>query len=220
MSGSPFQAISYLISTFVDLYVAAILLRLLLQIVRADFYNPMCQFLIKVTNPVLIPFRAADSVYRPPRHRLGRGDVPVTGTQRLPDHYDWQSHARAGADLCLFGNQTGNDAAHYLCDRDHCFGDSELVRRSGKTPDGSADLSADRTRPPTDKESNSPDRRNRPLPAVRPDWNTISDASARMVIWEKRSPYSCCWRSCSHHPRACLRNSLRNSTITPFTTTP
>jgi YggT family protein len=57
MSGSSHQAFSYLIGTLIDLYVSAILLRLLLQWVRADFYNPMCQFLVKVTNPVLVPFR-------------------------------------------------------------------------------------------------------------------------------------------------------------------
>lgn len=57
MSGSTYQAFSYLIGTLIDLYVAAILLRLLLQIVRADFYNPLCQFLVTVTNPVVIPFR-------------------------------------------------------------------------------------------------------------------------------------------------------------------
>ncbi len=50
-------AIIYLISTITDLYVAAILLRLLLQWVKADFYNPLSQFLVKVTNPVLIPAR-------------------------------------------------------------------------------------------------------------------------------------------------------------------
>ena len=50
-------ALIYLIGTITDLYVAAILLRLLLQWVRADFYNPLSQFLIKVTNPVLIPAR-------------------------------------------------------------------------------------------------------------------------------------------------------------------
>ena len=47
----------YLVSTLTDLYVAAILLRLLLQWVRADFYNPLSQFLVKATNPVLIPAR-------------------------------------------------------------------------------------------------------------------------------------------------------------------
>jgi YggT family protein len=51
------SAIIYLISTITDLYIAAILLRLLLQWVRADFYNPLSQFLVKVTNPVLVPAR-------------------------------------------------------------------------------------------------------------------------------------------------------------------
>ena len=57
MNGSGANALSYLIGTLIDLYVAAVLLRLLLQWVRADFYNPFCQFLVKVTNPVLIPLR-------------------------------------------------------------------------------------------------------------------------------------------------------------------
>lgn len=50
-------ALIYLVATITDLYVTAILLRLLLQWVRADFYNPLSQFLIKVTNPVLVPAR-------------------------------------------------------------------------------------------------------------------------------------------------------------------
>jgi len=54
---NPTGAIIYLISTIIDLYVAAILLRLLLQWVRADFYNPLSQFLVKATNPVVIPAR-------------------------------------------------------------------------------------------------------------------------------------------------------------------
>ena len=54
---NPGAALIYLISTITDLYVAAILLRLLLQWVGADFYNPLSQFLIKITNPVLVPAR-------------------------------------------------------------------------------------------------------------------------------------------------------------------
>ncbi|MDH4018031.1 MAG: YggT family protein [Xanthomonadales bacterium] len=50
-------ALIYLVSTLTDLYVTAILLRLLLQWVRADFYNPLSQFLVKVTNPILVPAR-------------------------------------------------------------------------------------------------------------------------------------------------------------------
>jgi YggT family protein len=57
MNGSGTNAISYLVSTLIDLYTTAVLLRLLLQWVRADFYNPVCQFLVKVTNPVIVPLR-------------------------------------------------------------------------------------------------------------------------------------------------------------------
>ena len=51
------NAFSYLVSTLISLYVTAVMLRLLLQWVRADFYNPVCQFLVKVTNPALVPLR-------------------------------------------------------------------------------------------------------------------------------------------------------------------
>lgn len=46
-----------LIQTFFYLFLLAILLRLLLQITRADFYNPISQFLVKVTDPLLRPLR-------------------------------------------------------------------------------------------------------------------------------------------------------------------
>lgn len=54
---NPSGALIYLVTTLIDLYVAAILLRLLLQWVGADYYNPLSQFLVKVTNPVVIPVR-------------------------------------------------------------------------------------------------------------------------------------------------------------------
>ena len=54
---NPSGALIYLVSTSIDLYVAAIMLRLLLQWVKADFYNPLCQFLVKISNPVLVPAR-------------------------------------------------------------------------------------------------------------------------------------------------------------------
>ena len=47
----------YLLQTLLSLYLLAMLLRFLLQLVRADFYNPICQFLVKVTNPLVIPLR-------------------------------------------------------------------------------------------------------------------------------------------------------------------
>lgn len=57
MNSGVANAFSYLVSTLISLYVTAVMLRLLLQWVRADFYNPLCQFLVKATNPVLVPMR-------------------------------------------------------------------------------------------------------------------------------------------------------------------
>ena len=47
----------FLIQTLFGLYIGAVMLRFLLALVRADFYNPVSQFLVKVTNPPLIPLR-------------------------------------------------------------------------------------------------------------------------------------------------------------------
>lgn len=49
--------IEFLINTLFSLYILMIMLRFLLAAVRADFYNPVSQFLVKVTNPVLLPLR-------------------------------------------------------------------------------------------------------------------------------------------------------------------
>src|SRR5690606_29266381 len=46
-----------IIQTFCNLFLVAVLLRFLLQVARADFYNPISQFLVRVTNPVLKPLR-------------------------------------------------------------------------------------------------------------------------------------------------------------------
>ena len=57
MSQSLSIAGTYLLQTLFGLYMLAILLRFLLQIARADFYNPICQAIVKVTNPALRPLR-------------------------------------------------------------------------------------------------------------------------------------------------------------------
>lgn len=43
----------FLIQTLFGLYILAVMLRFVLQLVRADFYNPISQFLVKVTSPPL-----------------------------------------------------------------------------------------------------------------------------------------------------------------------
>lgn len=57
MSSGLADPFEFLIRTLADLYILAVMLRFLLQTVRADFYNPVSQFLIKITNPVLLPLR-------------------------------------------------------------------------------------------------------------------------------------------------------------------
>lgn len=51
------QAFHFLVSTLFDLYLMVAILRVWLQLVRADFYNPVSQFVVKATNPLLVPLR-------------------------------------------------------------------------------------------------------------------------------------------------------------------
>ncbi len=53
------QALAFLIETVFGLYIALVLLRFLLQLTHADFYNPFSQFLVRATNPPLLPLRRA-----------------------------------------------------------------------------------------------------------------------------------------------------------------
>ena len=57
MGGYFAQAGVFLIQFIFGLYILAILLRFMLQLVRADFYNPISQFLVSLTNPPLRPLR-------------------------------------------------------------------------------------------------------------------------------------------------------------------
>ena len=47
----------FLVSVFFGLAIFIVLLRIMLQLVRANFFNPVCQFIAKVTNPLLMPMK-------------------------------------------------------------------------------------------------------------------------------------------------------------------
>jgi YggT family protein len=47
----------YILQTIGSLYLLVVLLRFILQLVRADFYNPLCQFIVRATQPLLKPLR-------------------------------------------------------------------------------------------------------------------------------------------------------------------
>lgn len=51
------NALFFLVDTLLNLYLMVVMLRFWLQAARADFYNPLSQFIVKATNPLLIPLR-------------------------------------------------------------------------------------------------------------------------------------------------------------------
>jgi YggT family protein len=56
--GSSFgEAALLIISKLGGIYLAAVMLRFLLQAARADFYNPVCQVIVKITSPLVNPLR-------------------------------------------------------------------------------------------------------------------------------------------------------------------
>lgn len=47
----------YIINTLSSIYLFIVVLRFLLQLVRADYYNPISRVIVKATNPLLVPLR-------------------------------------------------------------------------------------------------------------------------------------------------------------------
>jgi YggT family protein len=49
--------LAFLVQVLLGLYALVVVLRFLLQYLRADFYNPVSQFVVQVTDPLLRPLR-------------------------------------------------------------------------------------------------------------------------------------------------------------------
>ncbi|KAA8997747.1 YggT family protein [Affinibrenneria salicis] len=49
--------LTFLVKTLIDLYVMVLLLRIWMQWSRCDFYNPLAQFVVKITQPIIGPLR-------------------------------------------------------------------------------------------------------------------------------------------------------------------
>lgn len=56
-SGYLTNPIVFIVDVIFSTYILAVLVRFILQTQRADFYNPIAQFLVKITNPPLKPLR-------------------------------------------------------------------------------------------------------------------------------------------------------------------
>ena len=62
------DALQFLIGTLIDLYALVVLLRFMLQAVHVNYFNPVAQFIVQATGPVLRPLRRV----LPP---IGRYDI-------------------------------------------------------------------------------------------------------------------------------------------------
>jgi len=57
MGNALLAALSFIISVFFNIYALLLGVRFIMQLFRADYYNPLAQFVVKVTDPVLKPVR-------------------------------------------------------------------------------------------------------------------------------------------------------------------
>lgn len=57
MYGNLTLALDFLINILFGAYIGVVLLRLLMQRARLDFYNPLAQFVVRLTSPLLTPLR-------------------------------------------------------------------------------------------------------------------------------------------------------------------
>lgn len=48
---------TFLVKTIIDLYAMILLLRVWMQWARTDFYNPLAQFVVRLTQPIIGPLR-------------------------------------------------------------------------------------------------------------------------------------------------------------------
>ena len=47
----------FIVDSLLSIYIALLIIRILLAWVKADFYNPIAQFIVKVTDPMVNPVR-------------------------------------------------------------------------------------------------------------------------------------------------------------------
>ncbi len=64
MSDSLTRAGMFLIGTLFNLYILVLVLRLILAFARANYFNPLTQFIIKLTQPLVAPLRRVIPNYR------------------------------------------------------------------------------------------------------------------------------------------------------------
>ncbi|MFK7893274.1 MAG: YggT family protein [Granulosicoccus sp.] len=57
MASPALNAIGFILGVLFNLYATVVAIRFVMQVVRADYYNPLAQGIVKVTDPLLVPLR-------------------------------------------------------------------------------------------------------------------------------------------------------------------
>jgi YggT family protein len=65
------RALYFIIDTLISLYQVVVLLRLLMQLTRADFRNPIARAIVQLTDPLVLPLRRV----LPPVRRIDSASV-------------------------------------------------------------------------------------------------------------------------------------------------
>ncbi|MFK7853752.1 MAG: YggT family protein [Granulosicoccus sp.] len=57
MGNPALNAIGFILGILFNLYATVVAVRFVMQVVRADYYNPLSQAVVKLTDPLLVPLR-------------------------------------------------------------------------------------------------------------------------------------------------------------------
>lgn len=57
MGNPALSALGFILGTLFNLYATVVAVRFVMQVVRADYYNPISQAIVKLTDPLLVPLR-------------------------------------------------------------------------------------------------------------------------------------------------------------------
>lgn len=57
MANPALNAIGFILGILFNLYATIVAVRFVMQVVRADYYNPLAQGIVRLTDPLLIPLR-------------------------------------------------------------------------------------------------------------------------------------------------------------------
>lgn len=57
MASPALNAIGFILGILFNLYATVVAVRFVMQVVHADYYNPLAQAVVKITDPLLVPMR-------------------------------------------------------------------------------------------------------------------------------------------------------------------